>query len=471
MKQALFLSLATIVLFCIFPLALTAGPRDTEAPPAKASDNAPPKPDAGKPADEANGLKIELSVVNAPLYPGDDLQIDVRLTNVQKEGDIQIIDFPILDVTMHPIAIGPDGQQITWPALAVSVAPPDSPTATLPPGAFYGRKISLDASQMRKPGRYAISVRYDNSETLKDKGFNCWTGNLQSNTAFFEVPDFSNVPAVDGIKMFVKAKPRYREDEPVMIEVRLYNSGDKEKAIYRPVVELLEARSTGQVKDEKGNVVEWTRTKVKAVSPEEVTLPPGQATTREYDLRSVCNLPAGKYTLELHSEISSPAEPPVEMVSNEVSFEIIPAEKPKGPVKGSEGISEGPFHMTINMAKEKYAEGEPVKFTISMKNVSDKEQKVYISKESLRDFIARIVIKNAEGKTVPWKIAPDGTRSEYDTAKLQPGEVFNKEYDLLEACDLPVGKYTLQMHSIEPGGPDMEVTFEILPAEKPQPAP
>ena len=322
MKNIRILALVVLAAVCLFPLLLAA-------------DDAPAKAEA--PPQEAGGLKLEINVVNAPLYPGDDLQVDVRLTNVQKEGDIQIIDFPILDVTMHPVAIGPDGQQITWPALAVSVKPPGSPTATLPPGGFYGRKITLDATQMRKPGKYAISVRYNNADTLKDKGFNCWTGNLQSNTAFFEVPDFSNVPAVDGIQMLVKAKPQYREDEPITIEVRLYNSADKEVEVYSLSDEFLSALSTGLVKDEKGNEIKWRYQPIKNFIYTTTKLAPATAETMECNLRDVCDLPVGKYTLQLHSKIPlNKKGEDIKLTSNEVTFEIIPTEKPAEPAKKPE---------------------------------------------------------------------------------------------------------------------------------------
>jgi len=324
MKNIRILALVVLAAVCLFPLLLAA-------------DDAPAKAEA--PPQEAGGLKLEISVVNAPLYPGDDLQIDVRLTNVQKEGDIQIIDFPILDVTMHPVAIGPDGQQITWPALAVSVKPPGSPTATLPPGGFYGRKITLDATQMRKPGKYAISVRYNNAETLKDKGFNCWTGSLQSNTAFFEVPDFSNVPAVEGIQMLVKMKPQYREDEPVTVEVRLYNASDKDKGVTPPGINLLIKESTGQVTDAQGKEVAWEFHGLAAMDDRMmVLLASGHALTNKYNLRQVCNMPAGKYAFQLHSKAPGVGE----MVSNEIAFEIIPAEKPAEPAKEPEAPPPAP---------------------------------------------------------------------------------------------------------------------------------
>jgi hypothetical protein len=427
-----------------------------------------PAPPQEKPGVPVNGLLAEVKVLNDPIYPGDDIETIFRLTNVQKEGDIQIIDFPILGITVNPTCVGPDGKQIAWPMPMMMPRPPDAPTATIKPGAFYERKITLSAADLKKPGKYSLSFRYSNGETIADKGFKCWTGNLETNTVVFEVADV-DAPAVNGIKMFVKMKPKYVEGEPVMIEVRLYNAGAKEKELYRPVAELLIARSSGQVKDEKGNVLEWMTALVEALPPEEVKLAPGRATTREYDLRGVCALPVGKYTFQLHSSVPTKGGPDAAMTSNEVSFEIVAPEKPKTTVKGSEGITVDCFHMTVNMAKEKYAEKEPVKFTYSTKNVSDKEQKVYVSKESLRDFVAGSVVKNAEGKTMPWKIKPDGTRSEYDIVKLQPGEMFTNEYDLLEACDLPAGKYTLTMRGLRPGVPDMEVQFEIVAPEKPKP--
>jgi len=465
MKQALFLSLATIVLFCIFPLALTAGPplarlaeggpRDTEAPPAKAGDNAPPKPDAGKPADEANGLKIELSVVNAPLYPGDDLQIDVRLTNVQKEGDIQIIDLPIQWISFSFVCIGPDGAQITWPEPKVMMERPQAPTATLPPGGFYGRKITLDASQMRKPGKYAISVRYNNSETLKDKGFNCWTGNLQSNTAFFEVPDFSNVPAVDGIKLLVKAKPQYREDEPVTIEIRLYNASDKDKGVCVPDDGfLMFSHAVPMVTNFDGRkILPKLPEEREVVLPAKNKLAPGRAFLHEYSLRDLVSPPVGKYALELHCDLPDLGQ----MTSNKVTFEIIPART----------LMKDGLQMSIKMAKEKYAEKEPVKVAVRFKHVGDKTVLVLASKLTLSHFIAGSEVRNAAGNAVLWKAAPDGNLEEDGRVEFKAGDTLDEEFDLLAMYDLPVGKYTLIVH----GAPDMEVTFEIIPAEKPPEAP
>jgi hypothetical protein len=460
MKRALFVTLATIVLFCIFPLALTAGPRDTEAPPAKAGDNAPPKPDAGKPTDEANGLKIELKVLNAPLYPGDELQLEVRLTDTQKEGDIQIIDYPMIWVAFHPVAIGPDGQQIIWPEPKMPVKLPDAPAATLKPGGFYGRKIALDASKMQKPGKYAISYRYSNGQDLKDKGFNCWTGNLQSKTVMFDVADVDAKADANGMKMFIKMKPQYKENEPIAIMVYLYNSGDNEKEV-RPLSEHLLWLSNGQLKDAKGVVPQSNNPDFVDTPRANVKLASHQAIINEYDLRTAYHkLPVGKYAYQLHS--TNPG-----MISNEVSFEILPAEKPKAP---EAPIKDG-LQMSIRMAKDKYAEKEPVTFTVSLKNVSDKEKEVYVFDEMFLGCWSAGVVRNAEGKAMDWKIQIIGARPAFKKDKLPPGKAFTKEYDLRDGCDLPVGKYTFHLKG---GVPDLgemlsnEVSFEILPAEKPK---
>ncbi len=276
------------------------------------------------PAKPVNGLLAEVKVLNSPLYPGDDLAVDFRLTNVRKKGEIQIVDFEMLGLTLRPIVTGPKGEKIPWPAARVMMEPPEYPTAVLQAGAFYGRKITLSSSNLRQPGRYSLAIRYSNNMALKEKGFECWTGELPSNTVVFEVAKVDAM-AVHDIKMLVKMKPTYAEGEPVTAEVRLYNSGDKEKEICRPPSELLIALSSGQVKDEKGNVLKWLNANVKALPPEMVKLAPGQATSREYDLRKECELPPGKYTFQLKSNIPNLGE----MTSNEVSFQIIKKETPE----------------------------------------------------------------------------------------------------------------------------------------------
>jgi hypothetical protein len=146
-----------------------------------------PAPPQEKPAVPVNGLLGEVKVLNDPIYPGDDVETTFRLTNVQKDGDIQIIDFSILGITVYPMCVGPDGKQIAWPMPMMMPRPPDAPTATIKPGASYERKIILGAADLKKPGKYSLSFRYSNSETLADKGFKCWTGNLETNTVVFEV--------------------------------------------------------------------------------------------------------------------------------------------------------------------------------------------------------------------------------------------------------------------------------------------
>jgi len=465
MKNIRFHALLILAAICLFPLLVTAadnppaespaaGPRDTEAPP-----------EAAKPPDAVNGLKMDLTVLNAPLYPGDDLQLDIRLTNTQKEGDIQLVDYGMFWIAFQAFAISPDGQQITWPMVEMLPKPPEHPTATLPPGSFYGRKMALDTSQMRKPGRYAISIRYSNGEALKDRGFNCWTGNLQSNTAFFEVPDFSKVEAVDGIKMLVKAQPQYKEGEPVMVEVRLYNAGEKDEGACVP---NLGKDSTGKVTDAEGKEVDW---KIKGLPASEdsmmILLASGHAMSRKYDLRTVCDLPVGKYKFQLHSNM--PWAGIGEIISNSVSFEILPAEKPKEP---EAPVKDG-MQLLVKMASEKYGEKDPLKLTVTLKNVSEAEKEVYtLDDEFLLYYCAGSVLKNADGKQMPWTIKMYPVQEPpFKTEKLAPGKELTKEYDLRSVADLPPGKYTMQMRPHLPTLGDMvsnEVTFEILPAEKPK---
>jgi hypothetical protein len=467
MRNTYFRILVAFMILCLLPAVL---PADEAAPPKE-----PGKPVLAENAAEAvNGLKAELTVVNAPLYPGDDLQLDARLTNVQKDGDIQIVDYPMHWVCFNFIVIGPDGQQITWPEPEMAIKQPEAPSATLPPGGFYGRKITLGATQMTKPGRYAISVRYSNGEALKDKGFNCWTGNVQSNTAFFEVPDFSNVPAVDGIKLLVKMKPQYREDEPVMIEVRLYNSSDKEKEINRLPDAYLQELSSAPIKDAKGNEVPYLPAAAGEAPPlVEVKLEPGEADTKEFCLSGARDLAPGKYTAQLHSQVSMPNAGLVNMVSNEVSFEILAAEKPgEAPVK--DGVQ-----MVLTMSKERYAADEKVEFTIHMKNASNEEKSIYAPNDE--HFTNRAnpghIIK-ADGTEVQWKIKYVRHIIKPNFKALKPGEENTFTYDLRPFAELAPGEYTLQLiaENAEFGKYESnKVKFEILPAEKPpeepQPAP
>jgi tetratricopeptide (TPR) repeat protein len=349
MKNIRFYALLILAAICLSPLLIIAA----EDAPAQPPEAAP----AEKPAEAVNGLTAELKVLNAPLYPGDDLQLDIRLTNVPKEGDIQLVDYPMFWSAFHPVCIGPDGQQINWPVPMIAVKPPDAPTATLAPGSFYGRKITLGAADLKKPGKYAISLRYSNGIDLKDKGFNCWTGNLQSNTTFFEVPDFTNVPAVDGIQMLVKMNPQYREDQPVMVGVRFYNSGNKEKEVLKlgdkRIARFPQYYCDGTVKDEKGTVIKWkTLGDVMVATSMLEKVSPGQAVIGQYDLRGACDLPLGKYTLQLHTA----GFPPLGSVtSNEVSFEILPAAKPlskeeKGKV--DELVNEGTKSLEMSVQAE-----------------------------------------------------------------------------------------------------------------------
>ena len=277
------------------------------------------------PAKPVNGLLAEVKALNSPLYPGDDIEVDFRLTNVREKGEIQIVDFEMLGLTLRPVVTGPKGRKIPWPAARVMMEPPEYPTAVLQAGAFYGRKITLSSSNLRQPGRYSLAIRYGNNMTLKEKGFECWTGELPSNTVVFEVADV-DAPAKDGIKMLVRMREKYAEDEPVIVEVRLYNSGNGPKEIYEPDGFLLNCYSRGEIRDGDGKALKWRTVKFKKAPDVTLSkLPPGKAFIREYDLRDVCRLPVGEYNLLLSSLIPELGK----LTSNEVSFQIIKKETPE----------------------------------------------------------------------------------------------------------------------------------------------
>jgi hypothetical protein len=275
------------------------------------------------PAKPVNGLLAEVKALNSPLYPGDDIALDFRLTNVREKGEIQIVDFEMLGLTLRPVVTGPKGEEIPWPMARVMMEPPEYPAAVLQPGAFYGRKITLGPGNLRRPGRYSLAIRYSNNMALKEKGFECWTGELPSNTVVFEVADV-DAPARDGIKMLVRMeKEKYREDEPVIVEVRLYNAGEKERKVYVPGGILLCYYSSGVIKDQNGKTLGWRH--IKFCKAPDVTLgklAPGKAFIREYDLRKECELPPGKYTFQLKSNIPNLGK----ITSNEISFQIIKKE-------------------------------------------------------------------------------------------------------------------------------------------------
>jgi len=142
--------------------------------------------------------------------------------------------------------------------------------------------------------------------------------------------------AVNGIQMFIKMKKeKYAEDEPVMFEVRLYNSGDKVQYVISPEdSQFLRWWSAGTVTNEKGDKMEW-KGSISGVPPyaryvpKNAQLAPGAALTAEYDLREVCDLSPGKYTFRLTSFVFWPSpggEKVDNLVSNEVRFEVVKAE-------------------------------------------------------------------------------------------------------------------------------------------------
>jgi hypothetical protein len=288
------------------------------------------------PAKPVNGLLFEIKMLKEhPLLPGDTaFEIEYRMTNVQEKGDIQLSVTAILGSEfLSANLIGPDGKPVQMPAVDVKLAPPVSPTCTLQPGCFYGGKQMVQLPQGLKPGRYSLSLVYKNTFDLKDKGFNCWTGAAESNTIVFRVAGASVKP-VNGITMFVRMKKEtYAAEEPVMVEVRLYNESDKEMEVYSPDDMLLTYYSTGTVTDENGKGVEWKIVKaVRAPDVKYEKLAAGAALTKEYDLRTACNLPPGKYTFRLTSNIpwQMKEEIPDPCVSNEVRFEVMKPEAAPG---------------------------------------------------------------------------------------------------------------------------------------------
>lgn len=280
------------------------------------------------PAKAVNGLLFEIKLLNTqPLLPGDKtLEFEYRFTNVGNKEDMQLAEYPWNCFAEK--LIGPDGQEIGIMQARKELLPPARPGALLLPGCFYGGKQIVQVAQGLKPGKYSFALHYSNNEILKDKGFNCWTGEIESNTIVFEVAG-ADVKPVNGIMMFIRmTKEKYAADEPVMVEVRFYNASDKEQMVYVPDDILLTYYSQGAVTDESGKTLEWKKIVfVRAPDVKYEKLAPGAVFTKEYDLRSVCKLPAGKYTFRLTSKIpwAEQNETPDPLVSNEVRFEVVKA--------------------------------------------------------------------------------------------------------------------------------------------------
>lgn len=129
MRTVLGFMIIAAALMCLMPAALPAA---DEKPAEKPADEAAkPAQPAEKPTEAVNGLLAEVTVLNAPLYPGDDLALDLRLTNAQKEGDIQIVDYRQEQICFTPEVFAPDGQKIkftTWLQQG-KVASPKAPSA------------------------------------------------------------------------------------------------------------------------------------------------------------------------------------------------------------------------------------------------------------------------------------------------------------------------------------------------------
>lgn len=283
------------------------------------------------PAKPVNGLLFEIKMVTErPLLPGDTtFEIEYRVTNVQEKDDIQLNFIAIFGSGFLSVKlIGPDGKPISFSTASENFPPPDSPTCTLQPGCFYGGKKTVELPQGLKPGRYSLSFAYKNTSDLK---VSYWTGEIASNTITFRVAGAS-VKRINGITIFVRVKKEiYTADEPVMVEVRFYNESDKEMEVYSPDDNLLTYYSMGTVTDENGKPLEWKKIVfVRAPDVKYEKLAAGAALTKEYDLRSACTLPPGKYTFRLTSNIpwaAADGEPGL-CVSNEVRFEVLKPEAP-----------------------------------------------------------------------------------------------------------------------------------------------
>jgi hypothetical protein len=163
------------------------------------------------PAVPVNGLLAEIKILNAPpLRPGDEIEIEFRLTNVGENGRIQIVDAGAApNEFCRPVLVGPDGKVISIPlrpvepsastkevpsAKAGAVSPdakpltaPRFPAASLEPGCFYGKTVKIRPAASLAPGKYSLVVEYKNSLDLADQGFACWKGKARSNTIVFDI--------------------------------------------------------------------------------------------------------------------------------------------------------------------------------------------------------------------------------------------------------------------------------------------
>lgn len=308
----------------IWPVKIRFRAQEEQAKPVEQSE---------VPAKPVNGLLFEIKLPDAhPLYPGDTtLEVEYRMTNVGEKGEIQFINYDgcFGSEFLYAKIVGPDGKGIALPAVLVDMAPPSRATCTLGPGCFYGMKQRISLPVDLKPGRYALALHYGNTFDLKDKGFNCWTGEIESNTIAFEVAD-ADVKPVNDIQMFIRmTKEKYAADEPVTVEVRFFNASDSEKDIYVPDAHLLNYYSQGSVTDANGKVADWLRIIfVRAPDVKYEKLAPGKAFVKVYDLRAVCELPPGEYTFRLTSGIpwKEAVDKGGSLVSNEVRFEIVKSE-------------------------------------------------------------------------------------------------------------------------------------------------
>ena len=223
------------------------------------------------PAKAVDGLLFEIKLLNTqPLLPGDtSFTVEYRFTNVQEKGDIQYLDNSGLfnSEYFRATMTGPDGKPIHFDERRLQLLEPKGPTCTLQGGNFYGGKIQVQVWEGLKPGKYLLSFGYWNETDLKNKGFSLWTGKAQSNTIVFEVLG-ADVKPVNGVQMFIKMKKDvYAENEPVMVEVRFVNAGDKEQEVYVPDDMLLQLYSRGTVTDGDGKVVQWNNIEAECLRP------------------------------------------------------------------------------------------------------------------------------------------------------------------------------------------------------------
>ncbi len=414
-----------------------------------------------QPATPSNGLLAEIKIPNSFLYPGDDLEIDFRLTNARDKGEMQIIDLITPGFTCQWILTDPDGKKTVQPCPKAEIKPPDYPTATLQPGAFLGRKIILDSAVIQKPGRYSIAVRYFNDIPLKENGFDCWTGKATTNTAVFEVASVE-APVKDGVQMLIKMKKQtYVEKEPVEFTVSMKNVSDGEKKAYVSDEYLIHEWAYGRVTDASGKEVQWRKSRYYAVPfPQPMPLAAGESFDYTDDLGCICALPTGKYKFTLRAKIHGMGE----WISNEVSFEVTPR-SPDAPVQNG-------VQMLVKMRREKYVEREPVEFTVSMRNVSKENKTVDVPGVYFFHECAYGRVTDAAGRAVPWQsrvcfeVAP-----EPEFEGLAPGKTCDREHDLLDVCYFPAGQYkfVLMVRNKPNDWTSNEVSFEITPAKRPKP--